>query len=59
LAVACTELKRHPAPRHDLVIVERAPHLFDEPGAPDEVARLAGEWFVTHLEAVDRRDREP
>jgi hypothetical protein len=52
-------LKRHPAPRHDLVIVERAPHLFDEPGAFDEVARLAGEWFVTHLEAVDRRDREP
>jgi len=33
----------------DLVIIDGATHLFEEPGALDEVARLAGEWFVTHL----------
>ncbi|MGH8823865.1 MAG: dienelactone hydrolase family protein [Jiangellaceae bacterium] len=33
----------------DLVVVDGATHLFEEPGALDEVARLAGEWFVTHL----------
>jgi hypothetical protein len=43
----------------DLVIVAGATHLFEEPGALDEVARLAGEWFVTHLEAAQSRDREP
>ncbi len=32
-----------------LVIVPRATHLFEEPGALAEVARLAGDWFVQHL----------
>jgi dienelactone hydrolase len=32
-----------------LVIVPGATHLFEEPGALDEVARLAREWFRTHL----------
>jgi len=32
-----------------LVIVPGATHLFEEPGALDEVARLAREWFVHHL----------
>ena len=32
-----------------LVIVPGATHLFEEPGALEEVARLAGEWFVMHL----------
>jgi len=32
-----------------LVIVTGATHLFEEPGALDEVARLAGEWFEHHL----------
>jgi putative phosphoribosyl transferase len=35
-----------------LEIVPRATHLFEEPGALEEVARLAREWFVRHL-AVD------
>jgi putative phosphoribosyl transferase len=43
----------------DLVIVEGATHLFEEPGALEEVARLAGEWFVTHLEAAESRDGAP
>ncbi|MBI2857624.1 MAG: dienelactone hydrolase family protein [Chloroflexi bacterium] len=32
-----------------LVIVPGATHLFEEPGALDEVARLAGEWFNKYL----------
>ena len=43
----------------DLAIVEGATHLFEEPGALDEVARLAGEWFVTHLEGAGSRDCAP
>ncbi|RMD69781.1 MAG: alpha/beta hydrolase [Gammaproteobacteria bacterium] len=32
-----------------LAVVPGAGHLFEEPGALDEVARLAGEWFTRHL----------
>ena len=32
-----------------LVIVPRATHLFPEPGALEEVARLAAAWFTQHL----------
>jgi len=32
-----------------LVIVPGASHLFSEPGTLEQVARLATEWFVTHL----------
>jgi len=35
-----------------LVIVPRATHLFEEPGALDEVARLAREWFGRYLSAT-------
>jgi putative phosphoribosyl transferase len=37
-----------------LVIVPGATHLFEEPGALQEVARLAGEWFVQHLVREER-----
>jgi dienelactone hydrolase len=33
-----------------LAIVPGATHLFEEPGALDEVARLAREWFERHLQ---------
>jgi putative phosphoribosyl transferase len=33
----------------DLVIVPGATHLFEEPGALDQVARLARDWFERHL----------
>ena len=33
----------------ELKIVPGATHLFEEPGALEEVARLAREWFVAHL----------
>lgn len=32
-----------------LAIVPRATHLFEEPGALEEVARLAADWFLRHL----------
>jgi dienelactone hydrolase len=33
----------------DLAIVPGATHLFEEPGALEEVARLAAGWFSSHL----------
>jgi len=33
----------------ELKIVPRATHLFEDPGALEEVARLAAEWFRRHL----------
>ena len=36
-----------------LEIVPGATHLFEEPGALETVARLAGDWFLRHLEAAD------
>jgi len=37
------------ASRKELVIVPGATHLFEEPGKLQEVARLAGDWFVQYL----------
>lgn len=34
-----------------LVVVPRATHLFEEPGTLEEVARLAANWFLSHLPA--------
>jgi putative phosphoribosyl transferase len=42
-----------------LAIVPGATHLFEEPGALDEVARLAGDWFVRHLAVGARRTAGP
>ena len=38
---------------HELVVVPDATHLFEEPGALDEVARLAGDWFATYLPVAE------
>jgi putative phosphoribosyl transferase len=38
---------------HDLVVVPGAGHLFEEPGALDQVAAQAAEWFRTHLRTGD------
>jgi dienelactone hydrolase len=35
--------------KRKLEIVPRATHLFEEPGALEAVARLAGDWFLEHL----------
>lgn len=37
-----------------LEIVPGASHLFEEPGALEEVARLARDWFVRHLRPAPR-----
>jgi putative phosphoribosyl transferase len=52
------ELNRHAASQlrcpHDLVVVEGAGHLFEEPGTLERVAELAVEWFRRHL--ISERD---
>lgn len=40
-----------------LMIVPGATHLFEEPGALEEVARLAGDWFADHLRLAARTSR--
>jgi dienelactone hydrolase len=40
----------------ELVVVPGATHLFEEPGALDEVIRLAQDWFVTHFKGPTPRD---
>lgn len=38
-----------------LAIIPGASHLFEEPGALEEVARQAREWFLRYLPATDQR----
>jgi pimeloyl-ACP methyl ester carboxylesterase len=42
------------AGRRQLVLVPHATHLFEEPGALEEVARLASDWFRRHIAGVVR-----
>ncbi len=35
-----------------LIVVPGASHLFEEPGALEEAARLARDWFQVHLDSV-------
>jgi len=39
-----------------LKIVAGATHLFEEPGALEQVAQLAGDWFGRHLKAPEAAD---
>jgi pimeloyl-ACP methyl ester carboxylesterase len=39
----------------ELVIVPGATHLFEEPGTLEEVARLAGDWFIRHMTSASSR----
>jgi putative phosphoribosyl transferase len=39
-----------------LVVVPGATHLFEEPGALEQVASLARDWFLRHLAKVDDDD---
>lgn len=36
----------------EIVVVPRATHLFEEPGALEQVAELARDWFIDHLSPV-------
>lgn len=40
----------------ELVIIPGATHLFEEHGALDEVARLAGDWFTAHMPQPDAKE---
>ncbi len=39
----------------ELAVVPGATHLFEEPGALEDVSRLAGDWFERHLRAAGER----
>jgi putative phosphoribosyl transferase len=41
---------RIPGEDKRLEVIPNATHLFEEPGALDEVARLSADWFVRHLD---------
>src|SRR5512135_1887307 len=38
----------------ELVVIAEATHLFPEPGALEEVARLAEQWFLRHLGPAEK-----
>ncbi len=42
----------------EIEIVPGATHLFEEPGTLDQVARLAAEWFQTHLHSLRRSAKD-
>ena len=44
--------KMPPGTEKKLVIVPGASHLFEEPGALEQAAQLASDWFQTHLSKV-------
>ena len=48
LALNTAALSQLTCPK-ELQVVPRATHLFEEPGALEEVARLATGWFTRHL----------
>ncbi len=48
LALNTAALSQLTCPK-ELQVVPRATHLFEEPGALEEVARLAAGWFTRHL----------
>jgi len=50
-------LRRLRCPKH-LVVIPGATHLFEEPGALEEVSRLAKDWFVQHLTTTVMDDRK-
>jgi putative phosphoribosyl transferase len=39
---------------HELVVIPGATHLFEEPGALEQVAASAASWFTTHFETERR-----
>jgi len=43
----------------ELAVIPEATHLFPEPGALDQVARLACNWFLTYFGGADQPHGEP
>ncbi len=46
------QAKRQLTNRNELVIIPGATHLFEEPGALEDVVAAAGDWFERHLAPV-------
>jgi putative phosphoribosyl transferase len=42
----------------ELMVVPRATHLFEEPGALDQVIAHASRWFLTHLPQTERHQHD-
>ena len=53
IAMSCEALAQLPGEKK-LVIIPGATHLFEEPGALEEVARLACQWFQHSLRPLDQ-----
>jgi putative phosphoribosyl transferase len=51
------DAQRHLRCENRLTVVPGATHLFEEPGALQQVAALAAEWFVEHCRAAARSRR--
>src|SRR5262249_40433005 len=49
-------LERLAAREKQLIIVPGASHLFEEPGALEQVADLAADWFARHLLALPQSE---
>ncbi len=60
---AVAELNRQESKRlqveHSVEVVPGATHLFEEPGALDQVATLAASWFVSHLAGAAAHGERP
>lgn len=41
-----------------IAIVPGATHLFEEPGALEQAAKLAAEWFTKHLTEPERVEED-
>lgn len=47
------------AAEKEMIIVPGATHLFEEPGALEEAARLATDWFVRHIKQEHEDNPSP
>jgi dienelactone hydrolase len=47
------QASRRLAAPHRIVVIPEATHLFEEPGALEQVAALATAWFAEHLKQVE------
>ncbi len=43
---------------HEVAVVPGATHLFEEPGALERVAELAGDWLSRHLRVTPRKEAQ-
>ncbi len=50
---------RHMTCLHEIEVVSGATHLFEEPGALEQVTQLASDWFATHLTGVPSGSEAP